>query len=61
MKFLWFPAIRECGDKGTPILVQEPDSATGQAFLEVAARLAGQLSIASEAVDTGPELSIVTS
>ena len=54
-------AIRECGDKGTPILVQEPDSATGQAFLEVAARLAGQLSIASEAVDTGPELSIVTS
>ena len=54
-------AIREWGDKGTPILVQEPDSATGQAFLEVASRLAGQLSIASEAVDTGPELSIVTS
>ena len=54
-------AIREWGDKGTPILEQEPDAATGQAFLEVAARLAGQLSIASEAVDTGPELSIVTS
>ena len=54
-------AIRECGDKGTPILAQEPDSPTGKAFLEAAAHLAGQLSIASEAADKAPELKIVTS
>lgn len=54
------PAIREWGDKGTPILAQEPDSPTSQAFLDVAARLAGQLSIASEAADKAPELKIVT-
>jgi len=54
------PAIREWGDKGTPILAQEPDSPTSQAFLEVAARLAGQLSIASEAAEQAPSLSIVT-
>ena len=54
-------AIREWGDKGTPILAREPDSPTGQAFLEVAARLAGQLSIASEAADKAPGLKIVTS
>ena len=53
-------AIREYGDKGVPILAQEPDSPTGQAFLEVAARLAGQLSIASDAADKAPGLKIVT-
>ena len=54
-------AIREWGDKGTPILAREPDSPTGKAFLEAAARLAGQLSIASEAAGKAPELKIVTS
>ena len=54
-------AIREWGDKGAPILAQEPDSPTGKAFLEAAARLAGQLSIASEAADKAPGLKIVTS
>ena len=54
------PAIREWGDKGAPILAQEPDSPTSQAFLEVAARLAGQLSIASEAAEQAPSLKIVT-
>ncbi len=53
-------AIREWGDKGTPILAQEPDSATGKAFLEAAARLAGQLSIASDAAEGAPGLKIVT-
>lgn len=54
-------AIREWGDKGTPILAREPDSPTGRAFLDVAARLAGQLSVASEAADKAPGLKIVTS
>lgn len=54
------PAIREWGDKGAPILTQEPDSPTSQAFLDVAARLAGQLSVASEAAEKAPSLKIVT-
>ena len=54
-------AIREWGDKGTPILAREPDSPTSRAFLDVAARLAGQLSIASETADKAPGLKIVTS
>ena len=53
-------AIREWGDKGVPILAQEPGSLTGKAFLEAAARLAGQLSIASEAAEGAPGLKIVT-
>ena len=42
------PALREGGDNGVPILVQEPNSAVSKSFLQIAARLAGQLSIASE-------------
>ena len=53
-------AIREWGDKGAPILAREPDSPTGKAFLEAAARLAGQLSVASEAAEGAPGLKIVT-
>ncbi len=53
-------AIREWGDKGTPILAREPDSPTGKALLQVAARLAGQLSIAAEAARKAPGLKIVT-
>lgn len=54
-------AIRELGDKGVPILASEPDSPASRAFLDVAARLAGQLSIASEAAAKAPGLRIVTS
>ena len=53
--------VREWGDKGVPIVVQEPGSETAGAFLEVAARLAGQLSVASAATDQAPALRIVTS
>ncbi|HEY7167075.1 MAG TPA: Mrp/NBP35 family ATP-binding protein [Candidatus Binatia bacterium] len=42
------PALREGGDKGVPILVQDPGSVVSKSFLQIAARLAGQLSIASE-------------
>ena len=42
------PALREGGDKGVPILIQDPKCEVSKSFLEIAARLAGQLSIASE-------------
>lgn len=42
------PALREGGDKGVPILIQDPGSAVSKSFLEIAGKLAGQLSIASE-------------
>jgi ATP-binding protein involved in chromosome partitioning len=42
------PALREGGDKGVPILIQDPGSEVSKCFLEIAAKLAGQLSIASE-------------
>ena len=51
------PALREGGDKGIPILIQEPKSEVSKRFLEIAARLAGQLSIASErARKNGPTI-----
>jgi len=42
------PALREGGDKGVPILVQDPKSEVSKSFLQIAAKLAGQLSIVSE-------------
>lgn len=54
-------SLREWGDKGVPILVQEPDSEVSRAFLEIASRLAGQLSIASENAKRAQSLRIVTS
>jgi len=54
-------AVREWGDRGIPILVREPDSEISKVFLEVAARLAGQLSIASEAARRAQSLKIVSS
>jgi ATP-binding protein involved in chromosome partitioning len=42
------PALREGADRGVPILIQEPGSEVSKIFLEIAAKLAGQLSIASE-------------
>src|SRR5207247_9951182 len=51
------PALREGGDKGIPILIPEPKSEVSKRFLEIAARLAGQLSIASErARKNGPTI-----
>jgi ATP-binding protein involved in chromosome partitioning len=51
------PALREGGDKGIPILIQEPKSEVSKSFLEIAAKLAGQLSIASErARKNGPTI-----
>lgn len=51
------PALREGGDQGVPILVQDPHSVVSKSFLEIAAKLAGQLSIASErAKKSGPAI-----
>ncbi len=54
-------ALREGGDNGVPILVQEPNSIVSKRFLEIAARLAGQLSIASERAQGAQGLKIVSS
>ena len=55
------PALREGGDKGVPILIQEPNSIVSKRFLEIAARLAGQLSIASERAQRAQGLKIISS
>jgi len=55
------PALREGGDKGVPILIQEPNSEVSKIFLDIAAKLAGQLSIASERAQRVQGLKIVTS
>jgi len=47
------PALREGGDQGVPILVQDPRSPVSKSFLDIAAKLAGQLSIASERAKKG--------
>jgi ATP-binding protein involved in chromosome partitioning len=39
------PAIRSCGDAGTPITIAHPESATAQAFQHAAGELARQASI----------------
>jgi ATP-binding protein involved in chromosome partitioning len=54
------PALREWGDKGVPILVQQPDSEISKIFMEVAAKLAGQLSVASEAAKKSQGLKIIS-
>jgi ATP-binding protein involved in chromosome partitioning len=54
------PALREGGDKGVPILIQDPKSEVSKSFLEIAAKLAGQLSIASERAQGARELKIVS-
>jgi ATP-binding protein involved in chromosome partitioning len=55
------PALREGGDAGVPILVKEPNSAVSKSFLEIAAKLAGQLSIASERAQPAQSLKIISS
>ncbi|MBI4529783.1 MAG: Mrp/NBP35 family ATP-binding protein, partial [Deltaproteobacteria bacterium] len=54
-------SIREWGDQGVPVLVKDPKSEVSRVFLEIAARLAGQLSIASETARRAQALKIVTS
>ncbi|MGH7887407.1 MAG: Mrp/NBP35 family ATP-binding protein [Candidatus Binatia bacterium] len=54
------PALRVGGDEGVPILVQDPNSPVSKSFLEIAARLAGQLSIASERAKKGGPAIITT-
>ncbi len=41
------PSIREGGDKGEPVASAQPEGAQARAFLEVAKRVAGQLSMRS--------------
>jgi ATP-binding protein involved in chromosome partitioning len=55
------PALREGGDAGVPILIQDPKSEVSKSFLEIAAKLAGQLSIASERAKKVQGLKIVSS
>ena len=55
------PALREWGDKGVPILVQEPNSEVSKIFMDVAAKLAGRISIISESARKAQALKIVSS
>lgn len=54
------PTVRELGDRGVPIVASDPGSAVSKIFLEIAAKLAGQLSIASERARRAQSLRIVT-
>jgi ATP-binding protein involved in chromosome partitioning len=54
------PALREGGDMGVPILIQDPNSEVSRIFLEIAAKLAGQLSIASERASKSQGPKIIT-
>ena len=54
------PSLREGGDKGVPILVQEPDSEVSKIFMDIAAKLAGRLSVVSEEVRKAQALKIIT-
>jgi ATP-binding protein involved in chromosome partitioning len=54
------PSLREGGDKGVPILIQDPASEVSKSFLEIAGKLAGQLSIASERARKSPGPNIIT-
>jgi len=53
--------LREGGDKGIPSLIQDPTSEVSRSFLAIAAKLAGQLSIASEQAKRVQGLKIVSS
>jgi ATP-binding protein involved in chromosome partitioning len=48
--------VREAGDKGTPVVISNPDSPQSKAFRKVAEEVARQISI--EAMK--PELTILT-
>ena len=46
-------AIREWGDAGTPVVQAAPDSSIGQAFMDVAERLAGRVAVQDLGRGTG--------
>jgi len=54
------PSLREGGDNGVPILVQEPDSEVSKIFMDIAAKLAGRLSVVSEAARKAQALKIIS-
>jgi len=54
-------SLREGGDKGVPMLVQDPTSEVSKIFLEIASKLAGQLSVVSERAQQAKGLKIVSS
>ncbi len=49
-----YQPIREGGDRGVPLLINEPDSPAAKAIVEVAARAAAQVSIAAYKQPTIP-------
>jgi ATP-binding protein involved in chromosome partitioning len=53
-------SLREGGDEGVPILVKDPGSPVSKVFMEIAGKLAGQLSIASERARRAQSLKIVS-
>jgi ATP-binding protein involved in chromosome partitioning len=53
-------SLREWGDKGVPILVKDPGSEVSKIFLDIAARLAGQLSVVSENARRAQALKIIS-
>ncbi len=54
-------SIREWGDKGVPVLVENPESKIGRVFSDIAAKLASQLSVASESGDRAQSVRILSS
>ena len=54
------PALRQGGDEGVPILIQDANSPVSKSFLEIARKLAGQLSIAAERGSKGQGPTITT-
>jgi ATP-binding protein involved in chromosome partitioning len=54
-------AVRQWGDEGTPVLVRDPQSEVSRIFMEIAGKLAGQLSVASERARRTQGLRIISS
>jgi len=54
------PALRQGGDEGVPILIQDANSPVSKSFLEIARKLAGQLSIAAERGNKSQGPTIIT-
>jgi ATP-binding protein involved in chromosome partitioning len=53
------PAVREWGDAGTPVVQAAPDSPIGQAFIQVAQRLAARVTAHNLATGQGPQGGLV--
>ena len=54
------PKLREGGDLGVPILIEQPNSEVSKIFMEIAAKLAGQLSVVSETSRKAQALKIIS-